>query len=146
MGYRGLPHFTLAVTKETYDNKFFVIRATINSEKLYSIISSQKLLPTDDVFLINKKGILQTPSRYNGKILKEWSFKTPAYSTETEVRETKYNGKNYFQAYTYIEQTPFILIETTESDSVMSNWRIARNNLIIFLIISSWPPTKRKLP
>ena len=136
MGYRGLPHFTLAVTKETSDNKFFIIRATINSEKLFSIIKAQKLLPTDDAFLINNNGILQTSSKYNGEILTKWTLPTPSFSTEPEVIETKYKDNNYFLAYSYIENTPFILIETTDSESVMSNWRAARNNLITFLVFS----------
>ncbi len=136
MGFRGMPHFTLAVIKELDNNDFFILRATISSEKLYTLIMSQKLLPSNDVFLINKEGILQTPSKYNGEILTKWSMPIPSYSSEPEIIETEYDNKNYFLAYSYIQNTPFILIETIESESVMSNWYSTRNNLIIFLSLS----------
>ena len=33
MGYRGIPHFNLAVTTHISDNEFFILRASVNSEK-----------------------------------------------------------------------------------------------------------------
>lgn len=136
MGYRDLPHFTIAIVKDLPNNDFYILRATINSEKLYSIIMAQKLLPSNDVFLINKTGLLQTPSKYNGEILRKWEFPVPAYSSQTEVVEKMDGDANYFLAYSYINNSPFILIETTKSETVMSNWISTRNNLIIFLIVS----------
>lgn len=137
MGYRGLPHFTLAVVKELGNNDFYILRATISSDKLYSLISYQKILSANDVFLINKSGILQTPSKFNGEILTQWSMPVPSYTSDTEIIETNHNNKSFFLAYAYIQNSSFILIEMIESESVMSNWRSTRNNLIIFLSLST---------
>lgn len=137
MGFRGLPHFTLAVVKELGYGDFFILRATVSSDKLYNIIAAQKNLYGNDVFLINSEGVLQTPSKFNGEILEKWDFPVPVFSSDTEIIEKDINNEHYLIGYAYIENSPFILIEMIESKSVMSNWNSTRNNLIVFLSVSA---------
>ncbi len=137
MGFRGLPHFTLAVVKDLGYGDFFILRATVSSDKLYNIIAAQKNLHGNDDFLINSEGVLQTPSKFNGEILEKWDYPVPVYSSDTEIIEKDIENEHCFIAYAYIENSPFILIEMIESKSVMSNWNSTRNNLIVFLTVSS---------
>ncbi len=59
-GYRGVPHFIVAVTDPT---RSWVLRATINSELFNSLLASAEVGPGGDAFILNRQGELQTPSR-----------------------------------------------------------------------------------
>lgn len=57
-GYRNTPHFVVAVTNSL---KSYVVRATINSSMFNALLHSAQLGPNGDVFIVNRKGELQTP-------------------------------------------------------------------------------------
>ena len=59
-GYRGVPHFIVAVTDPT---RSWVLRATINSELFNALLASAEVGPGGDAFILNQQGELQTPSR-----------------------------------------------------------------------------------
>ena len=136
MGYRNFPHFVIAVRNERAGEGFYVLRATIDSEtQIQKIISPPDLRPSLDVFVINREGILQTSSRFHGKILEKSSVAVPRYSSRPEVLEgmTK-DGQSYLLGYAYIERTPFILMIVAQRDALMKNWLSARRDLIWFLV------------
>ncbi len=137
MGFRGFPHFVIAVVQEKESGDFYVLRATIDSDKLHKEILSQNVPASSDVFLINSEGILQTPSKYHGNIMEKISLPVPAYSTGSEIVELNdTDGTKVILGYDYIAYTPFILMEATNPESIMSNWLSVRNNLLGFLVIS----------
>jgi len=135
MGFRSMPHFGIAIIHENQDGGYYILRATIDSDMLYRKILSQNILASSDAFLIDKNGILQTPSKHQGKILEKVKFDIPDYSENTEVTEIKVNGQNIILGFAYIDKTPFILIETTFPESIMENWVSTRNNLIGMVVI-----------
>jgi len=59
-GYRGVPHFIVAVTDPT---RSWVLRATINSALFNALLASAEVGPGGDAFILNHQGELQTPSR-----------------------------------------------------------------------------------
>ena len=59
-GYRGVPHFIVAVTDPT---RSWVLRATINSELFNALLASAEVGPGGDAFILNRQGELQSPSR-----------------------------------------------------------------------------------
>ncbi|NIP44537.1 MAG: two-component sensor histidine kinase, partial [candidate division Zixibacteria bacterium] len=136
-GYRDLPHFVIAVLHERANGDYYILRATIDSDMLYRKILSQILRPTSDAFLINKDGILQTPSSYHGDILEKSPIPVPPYSPHSEVLEQRDSTNNlYVLGYAFIENSPFILIEIIQPEAFMQNWLTIRNNLVWFLGIS----------
>jgi len=135
MGFRSMPHFVIAIVHENQDGGYYILRATIDSDMLYRKILSQNLIASSDAFLIDKNGILQTPSKHQGKILEKVEFEIPEYSENTEVIEIKSKGQNIILGYAFIQNTPFILIETTFPESIMENWVSTRNNLIGMVVI-----------
>ncbi|MBD3219569.1 MAG: GHKL domain-containing protein [candidate division Zixibacteria bacterium] len=137
LGYRDSPHFVIAVVHEKANADYYILRATIDSEMLYRKILSQILRPTSDAFLVNKEGILQTPSADHGKVLEKSAIPVPPYSPHSEVLEKKDADNNlYILGYAYIENSPFILMEVIQPEAFMQNWLTMRNNLVWFLGIS----------
>ncbi|MBF0535184.1 MAG: ATP-binding protein [Nitrospirae bacterium] len=128
-GYRKIPHFAFAVKKTLPGkNGFWVLRATIDMEKLVQLLSYVNLTENDDVFIINTKGILQTPSRFYGKELMRYTGKIPLNQHGVILQaDEETPGSNGILGYTYIKNSPWILIahvksreDTTISKSFLS--------------------------
>ncbi len=136
MGYRNFPHFVIAVKNEKAGEGFYVLRATIDAETpIQRIISPPDLRPSTDVFVVNREGVLQTSSRFHGKILEKSSVPVPPYSSRSEVLEGHTReGQAYLLGYAYIERTPFILMIVAQRDALMKNWLSVRRDLIWFLV------------
>jgi len=127
MGHRNFPHFVIAVKYEKDDADFFVLRATIDSEKLYRQIFSHGLKPGSDIFIINRKSVLQSPSRLFGDVLNTLPFDSPGYSKTPEIlEEYEIEGSAYIFGYAFIEHSPFILIVLQEPHNLMQNWMMLR--------------------
>ena len=85
--FGGLPHFAIAVSFDTHTAASFVLRATIDTEKIVRQIRALAMTPSNDAFLINREGILQTPSRFYGRALEPCPLIVPPVSTRAEVLE-----------------------------------------------------------
>lgn len=135
MGYRNLPHFVIAVRKdEGATGSFFILRATIDSEVFNRYIASLDFRPSSDAFLINRKGILQTPSRHKGGILEPCPIATPPVSSKSEVLEvTDRQGQPRILGYAYIEQSPFIFVVLKQPEQVMRSWVQLRSDIVWLL-------------
>lgn len=137
MGFRRVPHFSIAVLKNSETQGDVLIRASMNSEILDELIKTIEATFPANVFLVNHDGILQTDAKQFGKKLKSMGIDVPPPSNRTEIIRTKnMENKEIWLAYSYIDATPFILIEITTAETLMANWIANRNQLLILLIFS----------
>lgn len=138
MGYRNLPHFVIAVAGERRNGKSYVLRATIDSGTLVEQIRPLNLAPPSEAFIVNREGVLQTPSRNYGKIMEKASIGVPSYSEDTEILEHKSReGPDLLEGYAYIKDSPFILIIVKHLPSSMESWFALRRHLWAFLLGSA---------
>jgi len=90
-----------------------------------------------DVFITNRMGILQTPSHRYGKVLEKMTLPVLEYSNESKVIETKTpDGERLILGYTYLPETPFILMIVKKKAELLGPWQKARSDIIWFLIAS----------
>ncbi len=135
MGYRNFPHFVIAVKKDLGGDDYYILRATLDIDVFKKHIRSLDLKSSDDAFLINREGILQTPSKMFGKELDRYPWLLPSYSTKPEIMgHTTNEGNRYLLGYGYIEDSPFIFIVIKEPQAMMRNWFRLRSWLIGFFI------------
>jgi two-component system NtrC family sensor kinase len=138
LGFRKSPHFAIATKHDHPDGGFYILRATIDAEMLSEQILTTGLQPTDDVFLINREGILQSPSRRYGEILTPIPLQVPHYSPSVEVVDLKDDrGKAIFMSSAYINNSPFVLIHIKPTEEAMGRWFTLRSELLGFLIFSA---------
>ena len=135
MGYRRFPHFVIAVRRDDPLGQGYVLRATFDTEIINKLLMGLEPPPSSDVFLINRQGILQTPSRSHGKVLEHSPLGVPPYSEKPEVFETKdVKGKPIIVGYAYVKDCPFVIVEVTRPATQQAGWLSLRQNLILFLI------------
>ncbi len=136
LGYRKFPHFVVAVEHERGHDDFYILRATMDTEILDRHIRSLDIRPSNDAFIVNRDGILQTNSRFHGEILTPSPFGAPPYSPVTEIMEQKIDTVSLLLGYAYVEQSPFILMVVAKPQDVMQSWFALRKQLILVLAIS----------
>jgi signal transduction histidine kinase len=126
-GYRDVPHIIIAVRSQNAYGRYYLLRATLDTQRLMDTVLSYKSNFHTDIFLINHTGILQTPSTNYGKIFTPTQIDIPAFSDTTQVITPENNkDKSYVVGYSYIATeavtTPFILMVHKKKSEVMGTW------------------------
>jgi signal transduction histidine kinase len=140
-GYRDVPHIIIAVKSFRSDGSFFILRATLDTERLIQTLSSYETGAHAEIFLINRSGIVQTSSKHHGDIFEKMSLPVPAYSRRTQVAmaEDDLNGQKdslivgYAYISTQIADTPFILMVIKHKAGMMHVWQQLRSNINWFV-------------
>jgi two-component system, NtrC family, sensor kinase len=148
-GYRDIPHIIIAVRSVAPNGSFFILRATLDTERLIQKISSYKTGDHADIFLVNYKGVLQTASTRHGKIFTKTDLTFPDNSGKSEVitatdLKTRMIISCHSSIFTNFTATPFILVVQKEKAGMIQTWLELRQNinwtvgisivLIIFII------------
>ncbi|MDH3557511.1 MAG: ATP-binding protein [Deltaproteobacteria bacterium] len=137
LGYREFPHFVIAVKKDTVAGDFYVLRATIDTEKFNNLISGISLRPGSDMFIINRQGVLQTPSRYHGNVLEKSPLPVPPVSQEAVISEVVDEQGEKLFGYAYLRGSSSILIVTKKPGEVLGGWFALRGELLLLFIVST---------
>ncbi len=85
IGFRNIPHMVVAVRHDLANGRFYVLRATLDTEQFNDLFSGLEVGGEGDVFVINRDGVLQTLSRYHGKLLNKADLSIPDYSERSQV-------------------------------------------------------------
>lgn len=137
MGYRQFPHIAIAVLRRTEDDRVWVLRATIDTSKFDDLISSMGLTPESDAFLINRKGVLQTASRFYGKVLDTLPLSFPQGNYGTVVVEaTDPQGRKLLVAYAPFTHSDYILVLAKLRSTVLRSWYVLRSRMLFIFIFS----------
>ncbi len=137
LGFRHIPHLVIAIKYASESGTCSVLRATLDTKKFNDMLSRLEMAGEGDAFVINHQGILQTPSRFHGKVFQKISLPIPEYAPRTRVFEWETaDGVPLIIGYRYISDTPFILMVTKQKTELMKPWDNTRKELIGFLLIS----------
>jgi two-component system, NtrC family, sensor kinase len=141
-GYREVPHVVVAVKSMRPDGRFFVLRATLETERMIQVLSSYKTGEHADIFLVNRNGLLQTPSQFYEGASHQVNLPVPAYSDRTKaVMSTDHSGQPILIGYAFIDTkiapTSFILMVIKQKAGMMKVWLDLRSNINWFFGISA---------
>jgi two-component system NtrC family sensor kinase len=138
LGYRKFPHFVIAIRNDLPGGAFYIVRATIDSEKFHKVLDTVSLRPGSDIFLINQEGVIQTPSRYHGSVLEKCTLSVPPLSLDPVVHEIEdAQGEPVLFGYAYLRVSPFILMVTKRPGEVMGSWLSLRGTLLLVFAVSA---------
>jgi two-component system NtrC family sensor kinase len=135
LGYRKFPHLIIAVAHTTGTGESWILRATIDTDKFNNLIASMGLEPTTDAFLLNQDWILQTPSKFYGKVLDVCALSYPPVSYEPNVIETwDYDGNEVLMAYTFFVTPKFVLAVVKPRGEILKPWFALKSELFFIFI------------
>lgn len=138
LGHRQVPHFVIAVKHELSDGGFYVLRATINTARINRIIGAMNIHSSSDAFIINANGVLQTHSRFFGKVLKKavLALNPPPQNTEVTRISAGPGGRPLMVGYAKIKGTPFILVLVKQPEVLLEKWGLLSLNVLILAVVS----------
>ncbi|GAB6906231.1 ATP-binding protein [Desulfosarcina cetonica] len=142
LGYRDVPHMVVAVKSLRADGRFFILRATLETERLIQTLDSYRTGEHADIFLVNHAGVLQTPSKYYTGPDQRLTLALPPYSERTQSLVASDAAKRavvigYAYIDTKIAATSFILMVVKERAGMMKVWLDLRHQINWFLAVSA---------
>lgn len=136
LGHRNFPHFVIAVKHDEPDGSFFILRAAIDMDMLTRQIEIRNRQGADDAFIIDRQGILQTQSQSHGDLLTPCTLPVPLYSPDLQVVREKVDEGEILLGYSYVENSPFILMAVRRPQDHVGGWIRARSELVGFYLVS----------
>jgi len=139
LGFRKVPHMVISVRcTRPGDGSCYILRTAIDTVRFNEILTALELSGRGDAFLINRDGVIQTPTRYHKGIFEKIPYKVPSYSDRTEIREDlSPEGEPVLICSAYIPDSPYILMIVKQKKDMMQIWDQSRLKLITFLAIST---------
>ncbi len=127
----------IAIKRTLPDDSFFVLRSSLDSALLHNILSQLEIGESDDAFIINDRGILQTSSRFHGAMAEKITLPIPGRVSGANTRVvTEGDGKAILLGYAYIPDTSLILMIVKPRSEMVSLWYKPRIKLIGFLVLN----------
>jgi signal transduction histidine kinase len=136
LGLRQQPHLVVAVKHNLPDGGFYVLRASIDTQKFNELLAEVEVSGKGDIFLVSREGVLQTPSRFYGGALDRLPLEVPAFSDKTQVVATGQLSDPLVVGYAYLQETPFVLMVVKKKTELMKGWDATRRQLVAFLAVS----------
>ena len=131
-GNRQVPHFSIAVTnQDPITGERWLLRATIDALTLQKFIDTIKTNASDDLFLVDETGTIQTVSKYYGPILTQFSS---TYDAGVQAIITD-DGEEVFQIIEKVKNSPWSLVLVKKQYIHHEHWLKFRTKLLITIVI-----------
>ncbi|MCL1985602.1 MAG: ATP-binding protein [Betaproteobacteria bacterium] len=136
-GFRLFPHVIIAVQHVTETGDRWIVRATIDTAQFMKSMTVATFESDSDIFLLNRKGILQSDSLFYGKTLEQFPMPVPVQSYETRVINTHdHNNEPILLSYCYLEGSDFVLVAIKQDANPLQSWFMLRTDILLILCIS----------
>ncbi|MEJ2100441.1 MAG: ATP-binding protein [Desulfobacterales bacterium] len=141
LGFGGLTDLSVIAhtgIQVAYAGNFFILRATLETERMIQTLSSYKTGEYADIFLINRSGVIQSSSVNYGEVFKRMTLPIPNYSQRTKTLMTTDRQMNaiivgYAYISTRIVDTPFILMVIKQKAAMTQVWQRLHTNMNWFV-------------
>lgn len=136
-GFRKFPHFIIAVRRNE-NQRSWILRATIDQERIESIVRSAQIGKSGDAFLINQDGIYQTSPRFEGPILSQSKINTRTFGGRLTIMEMEdQNFKKYLYAACRLNENKWLLIVKQDPEEMIKGVFEVQQFEIIIITISA---------
>ena len=129
--------FGISVSHGLFEGGFFILRGDMDAAGFYEILDNLKIGDQSDAFIVNREGVLQTPSRFHGNVLEKIRLSMPAISKKIRVIERKDDhGKPLIIGYADIEGSPLMLMIAQPKSELMKSWHDTHMEVIWLLALT----------
>ena len=134
-GLRNIPHFTIAV-RQVFDGTPYIMRATLDPDKLYVFLRSISHGKEVETTLINTRGQHQVVDPGRGPFPSTSSYVPPTVPAGG-VEEIEFDERATLIAYSWLKETPWALLVMQPASVAQSGMYRARLILTISLALIS---------
>jgi two-component system, NtrC family, sensor kinase len=108
MGFRNVPHFTIA-TKQMFDGRTYVMRATLDPDKLYIYLRAISQGKEVESTLVNRQGRYQVVDPGRSQLPGSSEYVPPS-TAASGVEEFVRDDQTMLIAYSWLKETPWALL------------------------------------
>lgn len=137
-GFRNIPHFVMAVARSE-GSESWIIRATMDSEMLRSLVEDIKIGETGEAYLTNREGTFQTSPRFSGRIMEKAPLPLEVFNGEKGVFIQDEEGGNFPRqvvAYAWLKDPRWVLVVRQNYSEALRDVSYADQAMVIFLFLS----------
>jgi two-component system NtrC family sensor kinase len=137
LGYRGVPHFVIALAREDGGKKW-VIRATIDTQMFNDLVKKVRIGETGEAYILNSGGIFQTEHRSGGGLMEKDPDNIDVTSLDNNIRtfiQKDKNGDNYLYATTGLKDKQWLLVVRQEKTDAFKALHSASYLILLIMII-----------
>ncbi len=135
LGSGKTPRFTIA-TRQELDGRIFIMRTTLDPDKLYMFLRSISHGKSIDSMIVNRQGQYQVVD-LNRSPFQGTSAFIPPYSSPSGVEEIASGNEPMLVAYSWLTETPWALLTKQPVSVAQTGMYLARSILTIGLIVIS---------
>ena len=135
LGFRNVPHFTIA-TKQVFDGRTYVMRATLDPDKLYIFLRAISQGKEVESTLINQQGQYQVVDPGRSQLPGRRAY-IPPVTEAAGVEEIQSDDQTMLIAHSWLKETPWALLAMQPLAVAQAGMIKARLVLTISLIIIS---------
>jgi len=88
----------------------WILRATVDTEIFDSMVKAAQVGQRGDAYVLNKKGVFQTPPRFGGQLLEPLSHLETSKFAGIRVEEMTINGETDLYALTWLSNKDWMLV------------------------------------
>ncbi len=118
LGFRQLPHSVIAVRQPSPEG-WWILRATLDNRRLHDLVRSLEVGSGGDVFVVNREGAYQTPSR-DGEVLGPSSLSDLAVHAEVREQRVPVAGRTLRQVTTWINADHWLLVAQQPEEEILA--------------------------
>lgn len=138
-GFRNVPHFIIAVLRHE-KGKTYILRATIDMAAIQSLLRRVYSGAHSDAFIINEESVLQTDSRFNGRIMSHSAITPPARGkqdiTIMDMSRVQPDApESTLAAVMWLESKPWALVVVDDVASTLSPLRHLRIMILLIVVV-----------
>lgn len=136
MGYRHVPHFIIAVLRHE-GGRSYILRATIDMDAIDALLRRVYSGQHSDAFLVSEQGVLQTDSRYHGKIMGRLDMPLPDLARDVMVTRplTTADGQQMLAAMLRLESMPWVLVVLDDVGESLQPLRQLKVLILLFVLL-----------
>lgn len=135
-GFRNVPHFVVATCKkDMHSGKYWILRASIDTETLDHFLSLADTEALEDIFLINDNGTLQSSSRYHGVAMDDFQLTRKPKQNDILIFEEMRGDSSFYRAVSRIQNTPWLLVLDQQGAEARKIWRVFKGRLFLTLAL-----------
>ncbi len=134
LGYRNIPHFVIALTKEEPSGEKYVIRATIDSSWFSGVVEQVRIGKTGEAYILDAHGKLQTQRRSGGYLMDRDMDSDELLVKHRGVRtfvSQRREGDRFLYATTWLNHDNWLLVARQETTEAFQHLRKVANQVII---------------
>lgn len=133
----NIPQLFIAARSRPGQRDNYILRAFLDMDGIIKLLAGLQQTGQSDAFMINRDGILQTPSRYHGAVMGKLPLPIPGCNKKPGIMVTPApDGTPFIFGVACIDQSPFVLMIIKNKDELMPPWYVSRKKLLGMLAIS----------